>query len=76
MIILKIRYRKGAKPILLNLPFEVCADIDDVAKAGAKELTKRYGYWLKSSNNEGKINIRKYEAGQYFMIREKIRGLV
>jgi hypothetical protein len=76
MITLKIIYRKGAKPIILNLPFEISADIDEVAKAGAKELTKRYGYWLKSSKNDGKVNLRKYEAGQYIMIREKLRRLV
>lgn len=76
MISLKIRYRKGAKPITLNLPFEDRVNIDEVAKEGAKQLTKRYASWLKSINSDGKTNLRKYEAGQYFMIREKLRRLV
>jgi hypothetical protein len=74
MITLKIRYRKDAKPVVLNLPFEDKATIDEVAKEGAKELTKRYGCWLKSSN--GKANLRKYESGQYIMLREKIRRMI
>ena len=74
--IIKITYRKGAKPIRVEIDTKG-KNIRDIAKSAAQQLTKNYAAWKeKSGCLISKKEKKRYEIGQEYMILEKLEELI
>ncbi|MFZ3059441.1 MAG: hypothetical protein WA102_06830 [Candidatus Methanoperedens sp.] len=73
MLSLKIRYRKNAKPTVINLDVSGNTTIEEIAEQAANKLAKGFKRYATGISER---SLEKYRFAQYMMLKLKLSEMI
>lgn len=73
MITLKIRYRKNARPVILNLGISGKTSIEQIAEQASDKLARGFKRYAPKMSER---SLKKYRFSQYMMLKIKLSEVI